>query len=551
MHSLLTSRPQSPEYIALSQWNNRTMSTHSKQNEESPFSALEPLDPESTTSPSLPGDSNGRNAAYTAKATALNRAIQDIGMGRYQWQLFFVIGFGWASDNLWPIVVSLILPPVSYEFNATKPPILTLAQNIGLLIGALFWGFGCDIFGRKWAFNLTLGITGVFGLVAAASSSFAAICVFTALWSIGVGGNLPVDSAIFLEFLPGSHQYLLTILSVAWAFAQLLATLVAWPLLGNMTCNEDSGESCSKSGNMGWRYFLLTMGGLAMVMFICRFVFFTLFESPKYLMGKGRNDEAVEVVREIARRNGRRTSFSLSDLQENDAEDEEDVGLSTLPALSTRNLIRMRLEKVSLEHVRGLFDTPRRALSTSMIMLVWAFIGLGSPLYNAFLPYIQQSRGAEFGDGSTYITYRNSLIIAVLGIPGCLLGGALVEMPRFGRKGTFMLSAVFTGVFLLASTTATSSNALLGWNCAYNFMSNIQSAVLYAYTPELFLTKDRGTGNALTASSSRVFGIMAPIIAMFADLNTAAPVYLSGVLFIAAGVVVMLIPYESRGRASL
>lgn len=553
MHSLLTSRPQTSEYIPLSQWkNNKAMSPPPKQIEESPSSVVEQLDPESTTSPSLPRENNGRNAAYTAKATALNRAIQDIGMGRYQWQLFFVIGFGWASDNLWPIVVSLILPPVSYEFNASKPPILTLAQNVGLLVGAIFWGFGCDIFGRKWAFNLTLGITGVFGLVAAASPSFATVCLFAALWSIGVGGNLPVDSAIFLEFLPGSHQYLLTVLSVSWAFAQLLATLVAWPLLGNMTCDEDNGEPCSKSSNMGWRYFLFVMGGLAMVMFIGRFVFFTLFESPKYLMGKGRNDEAVDVVREIAKRNGRRTSFSLSDLQDHDGPvNEEDLGLNTPAALGTRDLIRIRLEKVSLEHVRALFDTPRRAWSTSMIMLVWAFIGLGFPLYNAFLPYIQQSRGAEFGDGSTYITYRNSLIIAVLGIPGCLLGGALVEMPRFGRKGTFMLSAVLTGVFLLASTTATSSNALLGWNCAYNFMSNIQSAVLYAYTPELFLTKDRGTGNALTASSSRVFGIMAPIIAMFADLNTSAPVYLSGVLFIAAGAVVMLIPYESRGRASL
>ena len=78
-----------------------------------------------------------------------------------------MIGFGWASDNLWPIVVSLILPPVSYEFDVPRPPLLTLAQNIGLLVGALFWGFGCDIFGRRWAFNLTIGITGVFGLVAA------------------------------------------------------------------------------------------------------------------------------------------------------------------------------------------------------------------------------------------------------------------------------------------------------------------------------------------------------------------------------------------------
>lgn len=525
----------------------------SKQDDTSP-TPVEPLEetsPEAETS-AFPRHSHAA-VAYTAKATALNRAIQDIGMGRYQWQLFVVIGFGWASDNLWPIVVSLIMPPVSYEFSAPRPPLLTLAQNIGLLVGALLWGFGCDIFGRRWAFNLTIGITGVFGLVAAGSPSFAAICVFAALWSVGVGGNLPVDSAIFLEFLPGSHQYLLTILSITWAFAQLLANLVAWPLLGNMTCDEDGGRPCQKSDNMGWRYLLITMGGLAMAMFTGRFVLFTLFESPKFLMGKGRDEEAVQVVREIAKRNGRRTSFSLSHLVDtDDSENENDIGAhAPAPVLNTQSLIRMRLEKLSFDHVRALFDTPRRAWSTSLIILVWAFIGLGFPLYNAFLPYIQQSRGADFGDGSTYITYRNSLIIAVLGIPGCLLGGVLVEMPSFGRKGTLTLSAFCTGAFLLASTTATTSNALLGWNCAYNFMSNILSAVLYAYTPELFLTKDRGTGNALTASANRIFGIMAPIIAMYADLQSAVPVYVSGVLYIVVGGLVMLIPYETRGAASL
>ncbi len=45
---------------------------------------------------------------YEAKARVLNRAIQDIGMGWYQWQLFVVVGFGWAADNMWPIVTSLI-----------------------------------------------------------------------------------------------------------------------------------------------------------------------------------------------------------------------------------------------------------------------------------------------------------------------------------------------------------------------------------------------------------------------------------------------------------
>jgi MFS family permease len=178
-----------------------------------------------------------------------------------------------------------------------------LAQNIGLLAGAAFFGFGSDIFGRRHAFNITLGITAVFGMIAAGSPTFAGIGAFAALWSFGVGGNLPVDAAVFIEFLPGSHQYLLTVLSIYWALAQVVATLVAWPLLGNLTCQE--GEICRKEDNMGWRYFVIVMGGISLIEFIIRFVFFTIFESPKFHMGKGRDDEAVRIVHEVARRNGK------------------------------------------------------------------------------------------------------------------------------------------------------------------------------------------------------------------------------------------------------
>ncbi|EER26893.1 hypothetical protein D8B26_005548 [Coccidioides posadasii str. Silveira] len=476
---------------------------------------------------------------YEAKARLLNKAMQDIGMGWYQWQLFIVIGFGWASDNLWPIVTSLIFTPVKNEFHPSRAPYLTLAQNIGLLAGAVFWGFGCDVYGRRWAFNLTIGITAVFGLVAAGSPNFVAIASFAALWSVGVGGNLPVDSAIFLEFLPASHQFLLTILSIDWALAQVVANLIAWPLLGNLTCQENT--TCSRSENMGWRYFMITVGGLAMIMFILRFASFTIFESPKYLMGRGKDEEAVRVIHEVAKRNGTTSWLTLEHLET----------LGPLQTGGTSGAIHRNLEKFDFGHVKGLFANPRLAFSTSLIIVVWAFIGLGFPLYNAFLPYIQASRGADFGDSSTYITYRNSLIIAVLGVPGCLLGGVLVELPRFGRKGALSVSTVLTGIFLFASTTAMTSNSLLGWNCAYNFMSNIMYAVLYAYTPEIFPTKDRGTGNALTAAANRVFGVMAPIIAMFANLETAAPVYVSGALFIAAGTLVIFQPFESRGKASL
>lgn len=72
--------------------------------------------------------------------------------------------------------------------------------------------------------------------------------------------------------------------------------------------------------------------------------------------------------------------------------------------------------------------------------------------------------------------------------------------------------SALTGVFILVSTTARSSDSLLGWNCAYSFTSNVMYGVLYAITPELFPTKDRGTGNALVAAANRIFGIMVSLL---------------------------------------
>ena len=189
--------------------------------------------------------------------------------------------------------------------------------------------------------------------------------------------SVGIDSAIFLEFLPGSHQYLLTVLSVHWAFAQVIATLIAWPLLGHRTC-EETDKNCTRAENFGWRYFMLAMGGLALLMFISRFVFFTLYESPKYLMGRGRDEEAVKVVHEVARRNGKTSSLTLADLQAFDREGHH--GTDAKAALSRK------LEKVNLTHVRALFATRKLAYSTSLMMVIWGFIGLAFPLYNAFLP---------------------------------------------------------------------------------------------------------------------------------------------------------------------
>jgi len=176
---------------------------------------------------------------------------------------------------------------------------------------------------------------------------------------------------------------------------------------------------------------------------------------------------------------------------------------------------------------------------------------LASTLYNNFLPFLLASRGADFGDSSLNITYRNTLILAIVGVPAALAATWAVEMPYIGRKGTLAISAGLTSAFLFASTTARNSNALLGWNCGYTFSSNIMFGVLYAISPEIFPAKDRGTGNGLVFTAARIFGLIAPIIALYANLSTAVPVYISGGLIFMAGGLALLIPYEPRGKASM
>lgn len=42
----------------------------------------------------------GLDPTFQAKADLVNHAIQAIGMGKYQWWLFVVTGFGWLVDQV-------------------------------------------------------------------------------------------------------------------------------------------------------------------------------------------------------------------------------------------------------------------------------------------------------------------------------------------------------------------------------------------------------------------------------------------------------------------
>lgn len=83
--------------------------------------------------------------------------------------MFFLTGFGYAVDSMIIQLKSVSLTAVTYEFHPNYPKGLVMSSHVGLLVGAIFWGLTADIVGRKWAFNLSLLIASVFGIVAGAA----------------------------------------------------------------------------------------------------------------------------------------------------------------------------------------------------------------------------------------------------------------------------------------------------------------------------------------------------------------------------------------------
>ncbi|KAL9714526.1 hypothetical protein Ac2012v2_002840 [Leucoagaricus gongylophorus] len=198
----------------------------------------------------------GIDNVYARKCDLLNDCLQnEIGFGRYQWQLFILTGLGWMADNLWLQGLAVVLPQVQQELLPARAEFATLALYVGLVLGATTWGSLADLIGRRLSFNITLFLAAVFGVAAGGAPNFVTFASLVACIGFGIGGNLPVDGALYLENIPQSHQWTLTLLSAWWAVGQLVASLIAWAFIGNFSCSPDVPVGqCQKADNMGWRY---------------------------------------------------------------------------------------------------------------------------------------------------------------------------------------------------------------------------------------------------------------------------------------------------------
>jgi MFS family permease len=478
-----------------------------------------------------------------AKMHLVNNAIDEIGFTTYQWKLFVLNGFGYAVDSLILLIQSVIAAQATLEFNPSYQNGLTIAAYVGMLTGALFWGLSADIIGRKTAFNVSLLICSIFAIVAGASPNWEVLGLFVCLSSFGAGGNLVLDTAVFLEYLPSHRQWMLTLMAAWWGIGQLVAGFFAWAFLPNFSCADPSIDPtagpCTKSNNQGWRYVWYASGSLVFVMSTLRITVIRLKETPKFLVSEGKDAECVETLHFIATKYNRPCSLTLTQMQ--------DCG--TVDRVATRgNKSKWGFGEIAM-HLRGLYSTRRIGISTSLIWLSWTLIGLAYPLYNVFLPAYLRSRGAAFGEPSPSITWRNYTLVNFSGIWGPVLAGYMCHT-RLGRKYTMVIGALVTMAFFFAYTQVRTAVQNVAFTCIINFCLNIYYGTLYAYTPEVLPSAHRGTGNGIAIGWNRVMGILSAVIATVADTGTAVPIYICAALYIFMAVIAAIFPFEPYGRRS-
>lgn len=139
----------------------------------------------------------------------------------------------YAVDSLVLLLQSIIAAQAYAEFGSVGYARgMTIAAYVGMLVGAIFWGMSADIIGRRYAFNISLIICSCATIIAGGMPNWASLGFFISLIGFGAGGNLILDTTVFLEYLPSNKQWVLTFLAAWWGVGQAIVGFIAWGFMG-------------------------------------------------------------------------------------------------------------------------------------------------------------------------------------------------------------------------------------------------------------------------------------------------------------------------------
>ena len=433
----------------------------------------------------------------------IEQQIENAKLTRFHYGILTLGSLIYAFTAMDVLLIASVLTPIINEFGLAQQPLTTglllSAGYLGMFVGALTCGALADRIGRKKTVLFTITVLTVFTALNAFAPDPISIAILRFLAGIGLGGSLPQPGIYIAEYIPKKYRgRFIGLVEASWVYGALLSLIFPFILFPTI----------------GWRLtFLVSLIPLVLV----PIVYFLAPESLRYLQITGRTEEAAKLLK--------KHKLVAADFKPDPA-----------PISVEKQGLRKTLAELWGKNFRK---------RTLMLWISWAVL-----VYTYHGIFIWLPTFYSTALGFTVVrSIQWVLIVTLAQVPGYYIAALLLD--KVGRKKiaiTFLGAAGIGSIFL---SLALDTDSILLWSVVISFFNLGAWSALYAYTPELYPTRIRGTASGAAASIGRLAGVIAPtatpLLYYYGGLPLAFTAF--ALVHIAGAIAIALLGTETKGKA--
>jgi MFS transporter, putative metabolite:H+ symporter len=502
--------------------------------------------------------------------------IERLPVTRFTWKVVLLAGLAWLIESLSIGSLGVALNPLKQvmHLSAGQIGVLTAASTFGIVVGLIPAGFLADRFGRKALLVWGIVEYSLFTLLCAVAPNYLILLTFRFLSGLGMGAVFPLPYAIVSEFVRSRQRTLFNgVMDAFLSVGYFVAPLLGLWILPNLPIS------------ISWRVFFAVS---ALPILYAGVIKVGLPESPRWLLQRGRRDEAEAVMTQIESRVGKglfdgSTSASEDDVRTLSLQVQTEALASKVQteALASKVQTEALASKVQTEALASKVhmepqgpkvqtdalaskvqtdatEAPNRALPGMSVSSPWhrpylrltvsrsiAAAGTFFMFYivMTYMPMIFSSKGLSFAHSLMFTAF-----ITAAAIPGKLLNGWLAE--RFGRKPMYVLFMGIAGIAALFFGLAQTPTAMMVYACVMSLFGTGAFPALKMSYAEQYPTQMRTTGAATVETIGRFAGGVIgsyTIPVMLSLYGMSVGFYVVSIVALIAVVVELLFSTETKG----
>ncbi|KAL0831768.1 hypothetical protein ABMA28_001307 [Loxostege sticticalis] len=249
---------------------------------------------------SFNGKDENAELQYTDGKVPFEEALNKAGFGLYSYLLVALTGFLIIAFACVGFSSMFLIPTSACELETTtaQQGLLAAGPIVGLLLGAAPWGYVADTRGRRMTLVVSLACAAVVNSVASISVNWIMLLILQFFATLLAAGQFSLSMTLLSESVPMAkrNQVVMVVTSI-FILAQGLIAVIAIPIIPLPFAYELPALGIVWNS---WRTLMLVATIPSIISACCLFFF---CESPKYVFSKGREEEALDILRRIHRIN--------------------------------------------------------------------------------------------------------------------------------------------------------------------------------------------------------------------------------------------------------